>query len=167
MSKTDNWLLHDHSHLEDMLVRCQEAVETPDWADVERTFDGLVSQLKIHMALEEEVLFPAYESASHAPQGPTGALRDEHSDIVLLFRYLARTIRTREPDPVLDALEVLENRLLKHHEKEEDIFLPMAGFILRDSRAELTRKLEEFDGSRILREWDVERLGPGTADSTP
>jgi hypothetical protein len=45
--------------------------------------------------------------------------------------------------------------MIKHHEKEEDIFLPMASHILSESREELSRKLAEFDVSKIQRKWDI------------
>jgi hypothetical protein len=57
-------------------------VEIVDWGTVNLAFNELVMHLKRDMALEEEVLYPAYESMLHAPQGPTTALREEHSNIV-------------------------------------------------------------------------------------
>ena len=154
MSGSDNWLVHEHSLYENLLSRCQETVEIEDWDSVSRLFDELVAHLKRHMLLEEEVLYPAYESAPHAPQGPTTALREEHSAIVRLVRDMARIIRTRDSGHVLEGLAQLENRMIKHHEKEEDIFLPMASHILNTSRDELLRKLAGFDVSGHDSRWD-------------
>jgi hypothetical protein len=49
----------------------------------------------------------------------------------------------------------LESLMIKHHEKEEDIFLPMASHILNTSRDELLLKLSEFDVSKIKSKWDI------------
>lgn len=155
MNSTDNWLVHEHSLYEDLLSQCQDAAEIEDWGTVNLIFNQLVTHLKRHMALEEEVLYPAYESAPHAPQGPTTALREEHDHIVRLIRDIARIIKTRNSEHVLECLAHLENRMIKHHEKEEDIFLPMASHILNASHDELLRKLDEFDGSKIKRKWDI------------
>ncbi len=155
MNSKDNWLVHEHSLYENLLSQCQHATEVEDWGTVDFAFNELVTHLKRHMALEEEVLYPAYEATPHAPQGPTVALRDEHSQIVRLVRDIARIIKTRDSDPVLESLAHLEYQMIKHHEKEEDIFLPMAGTILNDSRDELLRKLDEFDESKISRKWDI------------
>lgn len=155
MEPAENWLVHEHSLYENLLSLCRDAAEAEDWATVDRVIRELVTHLKRHMALEEEVLFPAYEATLHAPQGPTTALREEHDDIVRLIRDTARVIRTRDSEPVLECLARLDARMIKHHEKEEDIFLPMASHILDDRRDELLRKLQAFDGARIQRQWDI------------
>ena len=155
MNRTDNWLVHEHSLYENLLSRCRDAVETEDWRAVDQIIHELVTHLKRHMALEEEVLYPAYESSPQAPQGPTMALREEHTDIIRLIRDTARVIRTRDSDHVLECLAHLDYQMIKHHEKEEDIFLPMASHILKTSRDELLRKLAEFDTTKIKRQWDI------------
>ena len=155
MNPADNWLVHEHSLYENLLSLCRDAAEAEDWATVDRVIRELVTHLKRHMALEEEVLFPAYEATPHAPQGPTTALRAEHDDIVRLIRDTARVIRTRDSEPVLECLVQLDARMIKHHEKEEDIFLPMASHILDSRRDELLRELQAFDGARIQRQWDI------------
>ncbi len=154
MNSRDNWLVHEHSFYEDLLSQCQDAAEIKDWRNVDLAFGELVTHLKRHMALEEEVLYPAYESMPHVPQGPTTVLQEEHSKIVNLIRDLVQVIKTRNPEHVLERLARLENRMIKHHEKEEDIFLPMAGYILNASHDELSRKLDELDTSKIQRKWD-------------
>jgi len=82
MSSTNNWLIHEHSLYENLLSQCTEAVEIEDWKTANLLFKKLVTHLKRHMGLEEEVLYPAYEVAAHAPQDPTSALREEHDHIV-------------------------------------------------------------------------------------
>ena len=155
MSGTDNWLEHEHSLYEDLLSQCQEAVENEQWGAVDRLFEQLVSSLKRHMALEEEVLYPAYESSAHAPQGPTRALREEHDQIVRLVSDMAPVIKSRGSEHTLECLVHLERQMIKHHEKEEDIFLPMASHILDAQRAEISRKIADFDASKSARKWDI------------
>jgi len=155
MNSTDNWLEHEHSLYEDLLSRCMDAAELEDWGTATKAFNELVTHLKRHMALEEEVLYPAYEATPHAPQGPTKALREEHDNIVRMVRDMAQLLKTRDSEHVLECLAYLESLMIKHHEKEEDIFLPMESHILGESREELSRKLGEFDASKIKRKWDI------------
>jgi hemerythrin-like domain-containing protein len=155
MNSADSWLVHEHTLYEDLLSLCLDAVVKEDWGTVEQAFHELVTHLKRHMALEEEVLYPAYESMPGMPQGPTMALRDEHSDVVRLVQELARDIKTMNPEPVLECLVQLETLMVKHHEKEEEIFLPMAGHILHASHDELLRKLDEFDAATIEGRWAI------------
>lgn len=155
MSVTDNWLEHEHSLYENLLLQCQGAVESEDWGITDHLFKEMLTSLKRHMALEEEVLYPAYESAPHAPQGPTQALRAEHDQIVRLMTDTARVIKSRGSEHVLECLHQLEIQMIKHHEKEEDIFLPMASHILATEREEISRKLADFDMSKAARKWDI------------
>ncbi|MGB5177420.1 MAG: hemerythrin domain-containing protein [Gammaproteobacteria bacterium] len=155
MKGTDNWLLHEHSLYEDLLSECRDAVENEDWEQVNLIFNQLVTHLKRHITLEEEVLYPAYESAPHAPQGPTTALRADHSAIIRLLQDMTPVIKTRNSEHMLECLAFLENRMITHHEKEEDIFLPMASYILNASHDELLRKLSEFDASKTKRKWAI------------
>lgn len=155
MSSTDNWLEHEHSLYEDLLSGCQDAVECEDWKGADQLFGEMVASLKRHMAMEEEVLYPAYESESSAPQGPTQELRAEHDQILRLVGDVVRVIKSRGSDHALECLAHLENRMIKHHEKEEDIFLPMASHILDAKREEIIRKLADFDASRSARKRDI------------
>jgi len=155
MRSTDNWLVHEHSLYENLLCGCQDAAEIEDWKEVDSLFDNMVAHLKRHMALEEEVLYPAYEAAADAPQGPTGALREEHDHIVRLILDMARVIKTRDSDHVLECLTHLERQMIKHHEKEEDIFLPLASHILDAKRDEISQHLAAFDVSKTSRRWDI------------
>ncbi|TCK17605.1 hemerythrin HHE cation binding domain-containing protein [Thiogranum longum] len=155
MGSTDNWLTHEHSLYENLISRCMEAIEVEDWQTTDVLFMKMVAHLKRHMALEEEVLYSAYEAASHAPQGPTVALREEHDDIVRLVTDMAQVIKSRNSDLVLDCMTRLEDRMIKHHEKEEDFFLPMASHILDASREEISQQLDTFDMSKSDRKWDI------------
>jgi hemerythrin-like domain-containing protein len=155
MNRSENWLVHEHSLYEDLLTECHDAVENEDWESVDLIFSQLVMHLKRHVAMEEEVLYPAYEAAPDAPPGPTAALRDEHSAIIRLLRDIAPVIRTRDSEHLLDCLAHLENRMIKHHEKEEDIFLPMASHILNSSHDELLSQLQKFTASSSQRKWDI------------
>jgi len=155
MHSTNNWLIHEHSMYESLLSRCTEAAEVEDWKAVDSLFRRMISHLKRHMALEEEVLYPAYEAEAHAPQGPTGALREEHDHIVRLVTDMVRVIKTRDSDHVIECLAHLEKQMIKHHEKEEDIFLPMASHILEARRDVISRQLAEFDAANAARKWDI------------
>jgi len=150
-----NWLYHDHGEYEAMLEACRQAAEREDWKRAARLFDELVSRLRLHMRMEEEVVFPAYEEATGGPQAPTRALREEHDEIVRLLRDLATVLKTNDSDRFLESLAPLVRAMTRHHEKEEQIFLPMASELLLTHRDEILRRLESHDASHERREWDM------------
>ena len=45
--------------------------------------------------------------------------------------------------------------MASHHEKEEEIFLPMAGHALLKTRDEIMNELKKYDWKYTLRSWKV------------
>ena len=155
MTNSDNWLVHDHSMYEELLSQCQDAVGMEDWRSAETAFGELVWHMKGHMAMEEEVLYPAYDARIPTPNGPTDALRDEHDNIVRLVSDMSRLLKSHDSEHVFECLTHLENLMIKHHEKEEDIFLPMASLLLEENRTDLMQQLSTFDATKSKRKWNI------------
>jgi len=72
-------------------------------------------------------------------------LSDEHDKIVRLVQDVAQALKTRNPDHVFGSLVSLEVVMTRHHEKEEDFFLPMASHILLSQREQLLQALGWFE----------------------
>ncbi len=154
MNSTDNWLVHDHSMYEELLIQCREAVEVADWSKAEHVFKEYINHLRHHITMEEELLYPAYEARVGDNYRPTEALRQEHGKIGRFIRDLLQVLKSRDSGHVIECFEKFEEQMNLHHDKEEDLFLPMAGIILQDSHEELTKKLESFDATNSTKKWD-------------
>ena len=148
MNSSDNWLLHDHSRQEELLAKCQEAVDIEDWGKANSTFRELLAELNWHIFQEEQLVYPAYEAEVKAPGEPTLALRSEHRKIIAFMNDTRLVFESQDSEHVLECLNQLEQLLTKHHEKEEDIFLPMASLILKDNREAILKKLKTSDISK-------------------
>ena len=155
MSSESDWLHHDHRVFEASLAECEAAAEQEDWKAVRRLFDSLVARLKSHMRMEEEVLYPAYENLADVSHGPTLALRKEHDEIVRLVRDVSHVLGTNNSERFLEALAPLDRVMMTHHDKEEEIFLPMAGHALLEKREEILQKLKELDEGKSTRKWGL------------
>jgi hemerythrin-like domain-containing protein len=132
MKSTEHWLVHDHTELELVLRECHNAADISDWWAVEPFFTKLVTQLRYHMAQEEEVLFPAYDAKCEPSHMQTQELYNEHSEIIVSFRKLDKYIIYRDSDKTLDFIVALELSMLEHNKKEEKVFLPFASHLLFD-----------------------------------
>lgn len=144
MSDASYWLVHDHKDYEKALYECQLAVEQEDLREAKRRFDALRSELERHVEMEEKVLYPAYEAVAGAPHGPTEALREQHRELLRLLRDCSEVFATRDPEHISESLSTLDAAMTRHHDMEEEIFLPMAGHALLGSREEIQAKLDEF-----------------------
>lgn len=113
------YMAQDHDRLDGLLAEFKRLEhEEPDRAkELFRSFrDGLVK----HIAWEEQLLFPLFETRMQISGGPTEVMRMEHGQI---REYLDRILSGREDD-VGQAVEWLEMVLCGHNEKEENILYP-------------------------------------------
>lgn len=129
-----------------MLAECESCADTEDWCGVARVFAALMTELHTHIHAENEVLFPAYEALPGAPAAPTAALREEHLQIERLLRDVEHVLASRDSDLFTAALAYLYEAMLRHHENEERIFLPMAGHALLASREAIESRLRVYFG---------------------
>jgi regulator of cell morphogenesis and NO signaling len=94
-------------------------------------FERLARSLFRHIGFEEDLLFPALESAAGLPPhaGPTAVMRAEHVEIRAAVQLLLDAIG----DPSVDLTPLrqrLHGALGPHNEKEERILYPMADRVL-------------------------------------
>lgn len=155
MNATHAWLLHDHRHYETLLLECEEAVRAGDWQRAGKMLRDLLALLKGHFLAEEQVLFPAYENLVHSPQCPTHSLRGEHDQMRDLLRSISLAFQQQHAARVLEEFLRLRQIMDRHHEKEEEIFLPMAGHALFEKREEVMERLKRLDWKGALRMWKV------------
>lgn len=155
MNATHAWLLHDHRHYETLLRECEEAVRASDWQRAEKRLRDLIALLKGHFLAEEQVLFPAYEELTHSPDCPTSHLRREHDEMRELLHSISLGLQHQHAAEALEKLPRLQQVMDRHHEKEEEIFLPMAGHALFERREEVMERLKRLDWKGALKTWKI------------
>lgn len=149
----NNWLLHDHRRYEDLLSECERLATDRNWQGAEGRLHDLVALLKGHFLMEEIVLFPAYEGLVDTPDSPTQHLRAEHDQIRQHLTALSRAVRSRDLDGFLASFKNLGRVMDIHHEKEEELFLPMAGHALLERRDEVIARLKRIDWRGTMQSW--------------
>lgn len=138
------WFADDHRACDEKWVEVEQAIARgePDgiWKAVTR-FD---SALRAHLAMEEDVLFPAAEQAGLPPNGPTRVMRREHDEMrSLLDRMSGATLEGRH-SAVLDDGDTLLMLIQQHNEKEEGVLYPMAESLLGAQWETLRARLESY-----------------------
>lgn len=154
MSSVQNWLVHDHLQHEENLSRCKEAIKLEDWDTAGLIFEAFVTDLKSHIVQEEEQVFPIYDALVNIPHDPTGTLRTEHDRIIGFIKDLQQLLNIHDSEHGLECLLRLEDEITRHEEKEEDIFLPMAGYVLNIKREDLQGNTDSSRAFASVREWD-------------
>ncbi len=141
MNDTSNWLVHDHGKYDDALTECEIAADMGEWKNATRLFNEFINDLKLHMKLEDEVLYPFYVKEVGDPEGEIIELSEEHGELVRLLSDLNYIIKTNDFDHFLDSLEPLHKALNEHNEHEEAVFLCIENDSLLMHREEVMANL--------------------------
>lgn len=147
-----DWLHHDHAQFESAVNRCSAACEAEDWESLEGLLAVFVADYRAHVDLEEGVLFPTYERLASASKTPTESLKSDHSQLFSLMEEASRQVEARDARRAARAFGLLFSALAKHHEKEEELFLPMASDALLSSKDEVKAALRAYLTERRTRD---------------
>ena len=126
-------LFQHHKHCDELFARAEEACADGDWAGGEAAFAALLDQLETHFSSEEELLFPAFETATGMTSGPTEVMRGEHRQMRDLLAQMKEALASRESDDFAGGAETLLILMQQHNMKEENILYPMCDNALGSS----------------------------------
>jgi iron-sulfur cluster repair protein YtfE (RIC family) len=124
MSTTQPLFQH-HKHCDEIFADAEEACSKGNWSAGEKAFAEFASQLETHFLSEEEVLFPAFESATGMTSGPTEVMRGEHRQMRDLLAQMRASLANRDSDDFGGNAETLLIMMQQHNMKEENILYPM------------------------------------------
>lgn len=119
-------LQQDHERLDRILEDAAQAVHNARWADAADTLEtfrrGIVDG---HMAVEESLLFPAFEAwEGGEDHALTALLRKGHRDLQVFFSEMADAIAAQDAEEFDDLLSTVQTILKQHDAKEESEVYP-------------------------------------------
>jgi hemerythrin-like domain-containing protein len=130
------------------------------WADIEAAADAgdgdavrscwqrFAGAFRRHLAMEEQLLFPAVEAATGmVDAGPTHVMRMEHEQMRSVLDQMAAAMERGDHQELLDQGDTLHILIQQHNVKEEGVLYPMAERALGGGWPELRAKLEQFEAS--------------------
>lgn len=126
-------LFKHHKHCDAIFADAEDACANGDWAAGEKAFALLLNQLEAHFTTEEELLFPAFESATGMTSGPTEVMRGEHRQMRDLLTQMGGALAARDNDAFGGIAETLLILMQQHNMKEENILYPMCDNALGSS----------------------------------
>ena len=121
----------DHRRCDALWTLVEAAADEGDGPRVQRRCADFDAAVRLHLALEEEVLFPAFEDASGMHGGgPTHVMRAEHQQMRGVLEQMARAAASGDVDGVVDHGDTLLMLMQQHNVKEEGMLYPMAARLL-------------------------------------
>lgn len=140
------YLTADHRRCDDGFAAAEEAVALGAWEAADAGFAAFRDAMFRHFAMEEEVLFPAFEEATGNPAGPTQVMRSEHQQMREVLARMGASLEARDGDQYGGLGETLLILMQQHNIKEEQILYPMSDRALGSVRDDLLRRMEAVPG---------------------
>jgi iron-sulfur cluster repair protein YtfE (RIC family) len=138
----------DHHACDNVFASAEEAVARKDWDSARSLFDRFQAAMARHLAMEEDVLFPAFESRTGMSTGPTEVMRMEHAQMRDLLQAMANAIAAGNQNRYLGLSETLNMLMQQHNLKEENMLYPMSDRVLGADSDSVIREMEASAGPR-------------------
>jgi iron-sulfur cluster repair protein YtfE (RIC family) len=149
MPSISDFMSQDHASCHELYASAEQAVasaarEPSHWEQAAKKSGRLADSLARHFAMEEEVLFPAFEDATGmAGGGPPAVMRMEHAQMRQLLDRLGQAVAARDAAQWLSVGETLLVMMQQHDMKEESILYPMTDDVLARESGEVVARLAE------------------------
>jgi iron-sulfur cluster repair protein YtfE (RIC family) len=133
-----------HRRIERAVEELARLAAARDWAAVAPAARALLADATRHHRIEEETLFPIFESSARRFRRATGVLRHEHTNIEDSLSDMADAAVARDPERFADALARLELVRPEHEMKEEHLLFPhIENALSTAERSQLEARLDD------------------------
>ncbi|MDO9467377.1 MAG: hemerythrin domain-containing protein [Thiobacillus sp.] len=132
----------DHHACDNLFASAEDAVARNDWDSARSLFGQFQAAMARHLVMEEDVLFPAFESRTGTRAGPTEVMRMEHAQMRDLLEEMARAVTAGDQDRYLGLSETLNMLMQQHNLKEENMLYPMSDRVLGAERVAVIQSME-------------------------
>lgn len=126
METISSFLTTDHRACDEEFASMENAVASDNWDDANQKFGKFKEDLLHHFAMEEKVMFPAFEDRTGMTQGPTAMMRMEHDQMRQITDQLKADLDSKDKDHFFGVSESLMMLMQQHNMKEEQMLYAMA-----------------------------------------
>lgn len=126
MTTISDFLVPDHKRCDSLFAAAESAASQGDWDGAKSGYGQFKDALLHHFAMEEEVLFPAFENRTGMKQGPTSVMRSEHRQMTELLNQMYSALARKDANAYLGDADTLLIIMQQHNIKEEQMLYQMA-----------------------------------------
>lgn len=141
MNNISQVMLAHHRHCDDLFAVAEEAAQMGDWEACDAGCSAFVRDMLAHIEAEENLIFPAFESATGMSGGPTEIMRMEHNQMRELIGQMEVALRNKDAETFSGVAETLLILTQQHNMKEENILYPMCDQALATQMGRLVGEL--------------------------
>ncbi|WP_178030904.1 hemerythrin domain-containing protein [Pelagibaculum spongiae] len=129
----------DHRRCDQLQASFEAAVEKNEIDKIVTIFDDFYAAVDRHFRMEEEVLFPEFESVTGMTRGPTQVMKMEHQQIRQQLESLKLSLQQNDYEKALGVSENLLILTQQHNMKEEQMLYPMTDRSLPNTAATIEK----------------------------
>lgn len=144
MDTITRYLGGDHKRCDELFVQAENCVSDEQWDRAAPLYADFSAALERHLAMEEQVLFPAFEEAAASRAGPTIVMRTEHQQMRHILSQMHAALVHRDASGFLGYSDTLNILMQQHNLKEENILYPMIDRLLHDRQDEMIAAMEDI-----------------------
>jgi len=142
MSTIQDFMGHDHRACDERFATAEAAVAQNRWDNARSLFAAFRASMAHHFAMEEEVLFPAFEARTGNTAGPTEVMRMEHRQMREMMDAMDGALTDARQDAFLGLSETFNMLMQQHNLKEENMLYPMSDRVLGADGGGVVRAME-------------------------
>ncbi len=139
-----SWFTADHRSCDSTWAKVEAAVDAGDATLAADTWIRFDDNLRRHLSMEEEVLFPALAAAGMPHMGPIQVMLMEHEQMRAVLDTMAGCADGGDWEGLADHGDTLLMLIQQHNVKEEGILYPMAGQLLARTWTTVADKLQPY-----------------------
>lgn len=145
MTQPSDYLSNDHRRCDTLWSRVEAAADDGVQERVESALKVFRDAMERHFAMEERVLFPAFEGATQlTASGPTPVMRAEHAQIRALMAQLEEVAVAGDLDRLFELGDTLLMLTQQHNSKEEGMLYKMMDRALMSEWPDLRERVTEL-----------------------
>jgi hemerythrin-like domain-containing protein len=135
----------DHRDCDSRWADVEELLDTADVETALPAWQKFNTSMLRHLDMEEQVLFPAFDSRSGmGGGGPTAMMRMEHQQMRGLLDQIGEAMDAGDAQEAMDIGDTLLMLIQQHNVKEEGMLYPMAQNMLASEWATIAAELEKY-----------------------
>jgi hemerythrin-like domain-containing protein len=146
MSTIQDFMGHDHRACDERFATAEAAVAQNRWDSARSLFAAFRASMARHFAMEEEVLFPAFEARTGNTAGPTEVMRLEHRQMREMMDAMDGALADARQDAFLGLSETFNMLMQQHNLKEENMLYPMSDRVLGVDGGSVVQAMEAIPG---------------------
>ena len=146
MSETiTSFLTQDHRDCDDNLAKLETSAASENWVETQKAFDIFYNDMIHHFAMEEKIMFPAFENKTGMQGGPTQIMRMEHAQMLNVLDQMKNDVEKKDKEHFFGLSETLMMLMQQHNMKEEQMLYRMADQHLADDSILVISEMKELE----------------------